>query len=82
MDTCDIQMQVISINCIASMGPCPFRHGYAATTVAASARDFGFNGAMPFQAWILFPADLDVGYQRLASMGPCPFRHGYDDNGH
>ena len=36
----------------ASMGPCPFRHGYTALFFSpATVRDC-FNGAMPFQAWI------------------------------
>ena len=37
---------------IASMGPCPFRHGYLASVLQLSAARLGFNGAMPFQAWI------------------------------
>ena len=37
----------------------------------------GFNGAMPFQAWISSPAENTVEMNRVASMGPCPFRHGY-----
>ena len=36
----------------ASMGPCPFRHGYATGGVAAVIEAMRFNGAMPFQAWI------------------------------
>ena len=34
------------------MGPCPFRHGYADTAAPTMIRAAGFNGAMPFQAWI------------------------------
>ena len=34
------------------MGPCPFRHGYAAEGAVRIVRADGFNGAMPFQAWI------------------------------
>ena len=34
------------------MGPCPFRHGYADDAVRPVPCRRGFNGAMPFQAWI------------------------------
>ena len=84
----------------ASMGPCPFRHGYQEDAVrlalsevglqwghALSGMDIclaayclaghsGFNGAMPFQAWISSDR-RDAAIALLASMGPCPFRHGY-----
>ena len=109
----------------ASMGPCPFRHGYmdmlqqhlkalsllqwghalsgmdtqvAFSSItglevlqwghALSGMDTSFyttqkdrhiqsfNGAMPFQAWILHIVS-EYTMQRDASMGPCPFRHGY-----
>ena len=36
----------------ASMGPCPFRHGYAADAAHSVVPFCCFNGAMPFQAWI------------------------------
>ena len=37
----------------ASMGPCPFRHGYQGGTYNNAFYLACFNGAMPFQAWIL-----------------------------
>ena len=37
----------------ASMGPCPFRHGYTARHSCRISVAMGFNGAMPFQTWIL-----------------------------
>ena len=37
---------------IASMGPCPFRHGYLISYAPPIPECTGFNGAMPFQAWI------------------------------
>ena len=36
-----------------------------------------FNGAMPFQAWILGINGQGEQGHNDASMGPCPFRHGY-----
>ena len=36
----------------ASMGPCPFRHGYRLVASRHRAPPECFNGAMPFQAWI------------------------------
>ena len=36
----------------ASMGPCPFRHGYDSLITGNLKQLRGFNGAMPFQAWI------------------------------
>ena len=36
----------------ASMGPCPFRHGYSIFGGWCWSIVWGFNGAMPFQAWI------------------------------
>ena len=36
----------------ASMGPCPFMHGYTLRRSGPRTRAGGFNGAMPFQAWI------------------------------
>ncbi len=39
----------------ASMGPCPFRHGYHAHSHFCSSTHYRFNGAMPFQAWIFSP---------------------------
>ena len=38
----------------ASMGPCPFRHGYLSEILHCTYGNSGFNGAMPFQAWIQF----------------------------
>ena len=40
----------------ASMGPCPFRHGYKCCGPKDSSTTSGFNGAMPFQAWIRLPS--------------------------
>ena len=37
---------------VASMGPCPFRHGYQGLMGEVSSAAYCFNGAMPFQAWI------------------------------
>ena len=37
----------------ASMGPCPFRHGYYPWPARQVSVHDCFNGAMPFQAWIL-----------------------------
>ena len=37
----------------ASMGPCLFRHGYATQQFYLAVPQRSFNGAMPFQAWIL-----------------------------
>ena len=36
----------------------------------------GFNGAMPFQAWISAKRGISA-LAIAASMGPCLFRHGY-----
>ena len=36
----------------ASMGPCPFRHGYRKHELRKEKKKKRFNGAMPFQAWI------------------------------
>ena len=36
----------------ASMGPCPFRHGYPSQIFDWGESTECFNGAMPFQAWI------------------------------
>ena len=60
----------------ASMGPCPFRHGYHGRSVSGYQGWHCFNGAMPFQAWIPIP-QLIWARVLCASMGPCPFRHGY-----
>ena len=62
---------------IASMGPCPFRHGYLCGLVATVPIHQCFNGAMPFQAWIPGASDDPQRLPVDASMGPCPFRHGY-----
>ena len=61
----------------ASMGPCPFRHGYSAAAPPAAIGRMGFNGAMPFQAWIPETFRIAANNLAAASMGPCPFRHGY-----
>ena len=61
----------------ASMGPCPFRHGYDLCSRSHARWHTRFNGAMPFQAWILgYPPAIATSVL-VASMGPCPFRHGY-----
>ena len=60
----------------ASMGPCPFRHGYKTQSHEPSRDIQSFNGAMPFQAWIYLVQKRKTNYI-TASMGPCPFRHGY-----
>ena len=64
---------------IASMGPCPFRHGYGRTARSPpGSNSRSFNGAMPFQTWILYASPIErVHAHYPASMGPCPFRHGY-----
>ncbi len=61
----------------ASMGPCPFRHGYTDIKTASPCNCTRFNGAMPFQAWICVPSSSIIDNISSASMGPCPFRHGY-----
>ena len=61
----------------ASMGPCPFRHGYSdsARRLVAVAAVLQWGHALSgMDTWsrvtgIVGPV--------LASMGPCPFRHGY-----
>ena len=54
MDTMDTQCLLIVFR-NASMGPCPFRHGYVCVLVNAhTTHQHRFNGAMPFQAWIQF----------------------------
>ena len=76
MDTSDKCLPML-VGLSASMGPCPFRHGYSAQIRLKSHALEGFNGAMPFQAWIPFVVWLEDLNPEVASMGPCPFRHGY-----
>ena len=58
---------------LASMGPCPFRHGYPLLLAVANPTNSGFNGAMPFQAWILFVLEeLQAGY--ICFNGAMPFQ--------
>ena len=64
----------------ASMGPCPFRHGYSKIEVGIPRGSPRFNGAMPFQAWIHVLPYTSIHEDVDASMGPCPFRHGYMDS--
>ena len=64
-------------NGCASMGPCPFRHGYTDIKTASPCNCTRFNGAMPFQAWLCVPSSSIIDNISSASMGPCPFRHGY-----
>ena len=58
---------------LASMGPCPFRHGYRIWSATLSFTERSFNGAMPFQAWIHFNAlqgtSFDEGFN-----GAMPFQ--------
>ena len=61
----------------ASMGPCPFRHGYFRNSYLLDPALLGFNGAMPFQAWIRGTRSTKIAVDKSTSMGPCPFRHGY-----
>ena len=64
---------------VASMGPCPFRHGYIETAISTAWTTVRFNGAMPFQAWIYAAVLSAVQLSSSASMGPCPFRHGCNE---
>ena len=57
----------------ASMGPCPFRHGYSPDPQPPALRAKCFNGAMPFQAWILYPLKNGFGKQ-LSFNGAMPFQ--------
>ena len=46
------------------MGPCPFRHGYSSLVALVYHRKISFNGAMPFQAWILL-SELESGIESV-----------------
>ena len=57
----------------ASMGPCPFRHGYIRDASTSGRALWCFNGAMPFQAWIHWHhADTQKAHQRF--NGAMPFQ--------
>ena len=60
----------------ASMGPCPFRHGYEVQMAFAYDTVSASMGPCPFRHGYLCFVLYDSG-DHNASMGPCPFRHGY-----
>ena len=55
------------------MGPCPFRHGYRRARPADEKNRTSFNGAMPFQAWIL-PSGIDRLHTSKRFNGAMPFQ--------
>ena len=58
----------------ASMGPCPFRHGYDELPSPTTDECFCFNGAMPFQAWISAAAPFPDPPQTCRFNGAMPFQ--------
>ena len=61
---------------VASMGPCPFRHGYPQYEDNFHRGYVASMGPCPFRhGYVFCPAALSETFR--ASMGPCPFRHGY-----
>ena len=58
----------------ASMGPCPFRHGYPAVGRCRWRVIQGFNGAMPFQAWIHRNPRCSNSKRRRCFNGAMPFQ--------
>ena len=60
----------------ASMGPCPFRHGYSVLGDQMIIRLGASMGPCPFRHGYL-PLSPRHQFLDIASMGPCPFRHGY-----
>ena len=67
---------LLSVQGSASMGPCPFRHGYLVSLSLLAVSYLASMGPCPFRhGYKTEPAS--PGETRTASMGPCPFRHGY-----
>ena len=60
----------------ASMGPCPFRHGYADRTVL-SVTAYWLQWGHALSGMDMASETAQTTLQKEASMGPCPFRHGY-----
>ena len=60
----------------ASMGPCPFRHGYLTVPLSSLQKNEASMGPCPFRHGYRHAVRLAV-ESKSASMGPCPFRHGY-----
>ena len=61
----------------ASMGPCPFRHGYVTIQALDIFSRVVLQWGHALSGMDILPQIRPPDSRSAASMGPCPFRHGY-----